>query len=169
VLGRRHRFDPADERALSIWDVIEQEKLTRRIMLGIQIFLGVVGGLTLVVAGVGVANVMFVAVRERTREIGIKRALGARRRHIVAQFVFEALLLALIGGLAGLAVAAAVVFIVDGLPPSNEAMEYLANPKLPWPIALGTVLILTAIGLAAGVFPARRAAAVDPVQSLRYE
>ncbi|HEX7091264.1 MAG TPA: ABC transporter permease [Longimicrobiales bacterium] len=169
VLGRRYRFDPADERALSIWDLIEEEKLTRRIMLGIQIFLGVVGGLTLVVAGVGVANIMYVAVRERTREIGVKRALGARRRHIVAQFVFEALLLALTGGLAGLAVAAAVVLVVDGLPASNEAMEYLANPKLSWPVALGTVLTLTAIGLAAGVFPARRAAAVDPVESLRYE
>jgi putative ABC transport system permease protein len=169
VLGRRYRFDPADERALNLWDLIEEEKLARRIMLGIQIFLGVVGGLTLVVAGVGVANIMYVAVRERTREIGVKRALGARRRHIVAQFVFEALLLALTGGLAGLAVAAAVVLIVDGLPASNEAMEYLANPKLPWPIALGTVLALMAIGLAAGVFAARRAAAVDPVESLRYE
>lgn len=169
ALGRRHRFDPADERALSVWDLIEEEKLTRRIMLGIQIFLGVVGGFTLVVAGVGVANVMYVAVRERTREIGVKRALGARRPHIIAQFVFEALLLALAGGLAGLAVSAAVVFAVDSLPASNMAMEFLANPKLSWPVALATVVALTLIGLCAGVFPARQAAAVDPVESLRYE
>jgi len=169
TLGRRHRFDPADERALSFWDVIEEEKLARRIMLGIQIFFGVVGGFTLVVAGVGIANVMYVAVRERTREIGVKRALGARRVHIVAQFVFEALLLSLSGGLAGLAVAALVVFAVDSLPTSNGAMEFLANPELSWPVALTTVAALTAIGLCAGVFPARRAAAVDPVESLRYE
>src|SRR5690606_13179415 len=99
----------------------------------------------------------------------IKRALGARRVHIVAQFVFEALLLSLSGGLAGLAVAALVVFAVDSLPTSNGAMELLANPALSCPVALTTVAALTAIGLCAGVFPARRAAAVDPVESLRYE
>src|SRR5690606_37855140 len=106
---------------------------------------GVVGGFTLIVAGVGVANVMYVAVRERTREIGVKRALGARRPHIIAQFVFEALLLALTGGLAGLAVAATIVFAVDSLPASNEAMEFLANPKLSWPVAFATVAALAVI------------------------
>jgi putative ABC transport system permease protein len=121
------------------------------------------------VAGIGLANVMYVVVRERTREIGIKRALGARRHHIVSQFVFEALLIALTGGLLGLALAAALVIGVDSIPSSNQAMEFLANPKLSWPIGLGTVGILTLIGLLAGVLPARRAASMDPVESLRYE
>jgi putative ABC transport system permease protein len=170
VLGRRHKFDPADRRALSIWDAIEEERMTRLITGGIQMFLGVVGALTLLVAGIGVANIMYVVVRERTREIGVKRALGARRRHIVSQFVFEALLIALLGGVVGLAVSSAIVLGVDALPDTgNQAMQFLANPKLSWPIGLGTVGILMLIGLIAGVFPARRAAALDPVEALRYE
>lgn len=169
VLGGRYQFDPADERALGIWDFIEEERTTRLITGGIQIFLGVVGGLTLLVAGIGVANIMYIVVRERTREIGVRRALGARRRHIVGQFVVEALAIALLGGAAGLALATAVVLGVDALPNTNKAMQFLANPKLSWPIGLGTVGILSAIGLLAGYFPARRAAALDPVESLRYE
>jgi putative ABC transport system permease protein len=169
TLGRKYQFDPTDERALPLWDFVEEEKLTRRIAVGIQMFLGLVGGLTLLVAGIGVANIMYVVVRERTREIGVKLALGARKRHVMAQFVFEAVAIALTGGLIGLAFAAAVVLGVDSLPNSNEAMQFLANPKLPWPIAIGTVVTLTLTGLFAGYFPAKRAAALDPVEALRYE
>jgi len=133
-------------------------------------FMGLVGAFTLLVAGVGVANIMYVVVKERTREIGVKKAVGARRSHIMAQFVFEALLISLTGGLIGLAFSAAVVFGVDALPTDgNPAMAYFANPKLSWPIASLCIGILMAIGLAAGILPARRAAAVDPVESLRYE
>lgn len=169
VLGARYQFDPDDEGALGIWDFIENLRMTKLISGGIQIFLGVVGALTLMVAGIGLANVMYVVVRERTREIGIKRALGARRRHIVTQFVAEATLLAMTGGLIGLALAAALVVGVAALPDANDAMRFIANPRLSWPIGLGTVAILTGIGVAAGVLPARRAAAVDPVEALRYE
>ncbi len=169
VLGRRHKFDPEDERALPMWDFIEDEKTTNAIGLGIQIFLGVVGALTLLVAGVGVANIMYVVVQERTREIGVKLAIGARKRHIVSQFVFEALALTLLGGTAGLLVAAAVVVGVDSLPSEGSALYYLANPKLSVPIALLCTGILVAVGVTAGVLPARRAARVDPAESLRYE
>src|SRR5690606_5540578 len=135
----------------------------------IQIFLGAVGALTLTVAGIGLANVMYVVVRERTREIGIKRALGARRKHIVTQFVAEATLLAMTGGLIGLGLAATLVVAVASIPDANTAMTFIANPQLSWWIGLGTVGILTAIGIFAGVLPARRAATVDPVEALRYE
>jgi putative ABC transport system permease protein len=169
VLGARYSFDPDDTRALRMWDFIEEERITRAIGLGIQIFLGVVGALTLIVAGVGVANIMYVVVRDRTREIGVKLAIGARRRHVLAQFIFEAVLICLTGGLAGLGLGAAIVAGVAALPDFNEAMFFIANPALPWPVALGTVATLIAIGIVAGVFPARRAAALDPVESLRWE
>lgn len=169
VLGARYTFDPDDTRALGIWDFIEDERMTRNISTGIQIFLGLVGALTLIVAGVGVANIMYVVVRERTREIGVKLAMGARRRHIMAQFVFEALLICFGGGLAGLAVGGSIVAGVASLPDTNEAMFIIGNPTLSWPITLATVAILVGIGVVAGVFPARRAAALDPVESLRYE
>ncbi|MFQ5679169.1 MAG: ABC transporter permease [Gemmatimonadota bacterium] len=169
VLGARYRFDAADRRALSMWDFIEDEKITRAIGLGIQVFLGLVGGFTLLVAGVGVANIMYVVVKERTREIGVKLAVGARGRHILAQFLFEALLISIGGGLLGLGFSTLVVLGVDSLPNTNPAMQYLMNPKLSWPIAAICVSILAAIGLAAGILPARRAARLDPVESLRYE
>jgi len=112
---------------------------------------------------------MYVVVRDRTREIGVKLAIGARRRHIMAQFVFEAVLICLTGGLAGLALGAGIVAGVAALPDANDAMFFIANPALPWPIVLGTVGTLVCIGIMAGVFPARRAAALDPVESLRWE
>jgi putative ABC transport system permease protein len=170
IMGRRYQFDPDDEEALSIWDSLEEERITRAIGLGIQIFLGLVGGFTLIIAGVGVANIMYVVVRERTHEIGIKMAMGARRLHVMSQFVFEALMIAFIGGAVGLAVAATVVVVVDRIPTDgNMAMEFIANPTLSWPIALTCVSVLVMIGLAAGILPARKAARLDPVESLRYE
>src|SRR5690349_8234861 len=170
VLGQKYRFDSKDERALGMWDFIESEKETLAVGLGIQVFMGLVGVFTLLIAGVGVANIMYVVVKERTQEIGIKLALGARRRHIMGQFLFEAMTISVSGGLAGLVTAALIVLGVDQIPTEgNPAMQYILSPRLSWPIALICVSILIGVGLLAGVLPARRAAAVDPVESLRYE
>ncbi len=169
VLGAKHKFDPTDERALPMWDFIESEAQTRAIGLGIQLFLGLVGIFTLIVAGVGVANIMYVVVKERTREIGIKLAVGARKKHIMAQFMFEALSISLLGGLAGMTLSVLAVLIVDSIPASNPAMNYIANPKLSWTITLICGSILMLIGLLSGFLPARRAANLDPVDALRYE
>lgn len=169
VMGRRYKFDPSDERALPMWDFIEQEKEGAKVFLGIQIFLGLVGGLTLLLAGVGVANIMYVTVKERTNEFGVKRAMGALKRHIKVQVVFEALLIALTGGAVGLAFSALVVAALRSMPDKEGAMEFLANPELSAPIAFITVATLVFIGLLAGYFPARKAANVNPVEALRYE
>jgi putative ABC transport system permease protein len=169
VLGRKYKFDPEDIRALQMWDFVEDAKLVNQIGIGIQVFLGLVGAFTLLIAGVGVANIMYVVVRERTREIGIKLAVGARKPHIMGQFIFEAMLIAFVGGGLGLLFSGLVVAATNAIPSDNEAMAYIANPILSWPIALICVSILVMIGLAAGVLPARRAANVDPVESLRYE
>jgi putative ABC transport system permease protein len=134
VLGRRYQFDPSDVRALSMWDFIADKKETDAIGLGIQIFLGLVGAFTLIVAGVGVANIMYVVVRERTREIGIKRAVGARRPHIMAQFVAEACSSRCWAGPSARGGRA----WWRACAPSRRrpAMQYIANPILSWPIAL---------------------------------
>jgi putative ABC transport system permease protein len=169
VMGRKYRFDPKDERALFIWDFLEAEKISQKVNLGVSIFLFSIGFLTLLIAGVGVANVMYVVVKERTQEIGIKKALGARRSYIMAQFIFESLLLALSGGAIGILFCYAVISVVKILPADDGAMQFLGHPILSWSLILFTVGILTAIGFTAGVFPARKAASVDPVESLRYE
>ncbi len=169
VLARKYSFHPDDERTLYIWDFIENEKTSRKIGIGVSIFLGSVGFLTLLIAGVGVANVMYVVVKERTREIGIRMAVGARKSYILWQFIFEALLLAFLGGAAGLLISWGVISIVHLIPSDDGPMQFLGKPVLSTGIMALTTGVLALIGLIAGFFPARRAASVDPVESLRYE
>ncbi len=170
VLGKKYRFDPGDDRALYFNDSIENEALSRRIFQGIQIFLGAVGGLTLFIAGVGIANIMYVVVKERTHEIGIKRAIGARRRHIILQFIMESVLLTGLGGALGLAFALGVIALFGLIPTDgNQALQMIGSPSFSPPIAAFTIGTLIAIGLFAGLYPARRASRIEPVDALRYE
>ncbi len=169
ILGKKYRFDPEDNKALNVWDTIKQTAIAKTILDGIQLFLGVIGALTLLIASVGVANIMYVSVKERTREIGVKRALGARKVHIRRQFIMEALFIAISGGLLGGFVALIIIQILQGIPVSDGPLQFLGKPTFSFPIAISTAAILGIVGLAAGYFPARRAAAVDPVESLRYE
>ena len=163
LLGARHRFDPSDRRALGQWDASEFEQEIRFFLLAFKIFLAVVGGFTLLVGGIGVANIMFVVVRERRIEIGVKRANGARRIDILTQFMSEAALLVGLGALFGFLFAVLVIKLVALIP----ATEEMGEPVISAGVAALTATVLALVALAAGVFPARQAARLDPATCLR--
>jgi putative ABC transport system permease protein len=170
ILGAKYGYDPTDERALSTWNIVKTSKQGQNMIVGIQIFLGMIGALTLLIGGVGVANIMYAVVKERTREIGVKMALGARARWITWPFVLEGLVYTLVGGVAGMTIATLLVTALGLIPDgSNRVLAFLGRPTLSPVIAATTAGILGAIGLAAGYFPARRAASIDPASTLRYE
>lgn len=170
VLGARYGYNPEDKRVMGTWDTVESSRITRNILKGIQIFLGIIGALTLVIGGVGVANIMYAVVKERTKEIGIKMAMGARRSWITGPIVLEGLLYTLLGGAAGVVMAVLIVFILDKIPTEgNEALNLLGKPTLSLPIGLASAAILGLIGITAGYFPARRAASINPAETLHYE
>jgi putative ABC transport system permease protein len=169
VLAQKYKFDPEDKQAVDFWDTVEQERTTNKIFLGIKIFMGVIGGLTLIVAGVGVANIMYVSARKRTKEIGIKMALGAKKRYILAQFISEALMIAFAGGAAGVLLSVGAVEGVNAMALKGDVADILAHPAISLDIMVATALILSLIGFLAGFFPARRAASLNPVEALRYE
>jgi putative ABC transport system permease protein len=170
TLGAKYGFDPEDDRALATWNTVEGAVLMDKIMLGIQLFLGIIGALTLVVGGIGVANIMYAVVKERTSEIGVKMALGARPSWITGPLVLEGLTYTLIGGALGLIMATGLIMIIDWIPTEeNDALQMLGKPTLSVPIAIFNAVVLGSIGLLAGYFPARRAALVEPAETLRYE
>jgi putative ABC transport system permease protein len=169
ILGGKYKFDPKDDKALSLWDTIEGQKTFGKVLLGFHIFLGIIGGMTLLIAGVGVANIMYVAVKERTREIGIKMALGAKRFHIMSQFLLESLLIAILGGGLGIVISVIIVEIWGAIPVKADWMQWIGKPVISMQIAVITAVILGLIGILSGIFPSRKAATVNPVESLRYE
>jgi len=170
VLGAKYGFDPEDERVFGIWDTVESFKEIRNMGIGIQFFLGIIGGLTLIIGGVGVANIMYAVVKERTKEIGVKMALGARRGWITGPIVLEGLLYTLLGGVVGLLMAVGLIVLLDMIPTEgNDALQMLGTPTLSLNIGAFSALILGFIGLLAGYFPARRAASINPADTLRYE
>lgn len=163
VLAERHKFDPSDKEALMLWDTTENMKFLRTFFLGFNLFLGIVGALTLVVGGIGVSNIMNVVVEERTREIGIKMALGATRRYVLGQFLFETLIITFAGGALGLAIAVGIGKLIAMLP----ITEYVGVPTVSLQVAAITAAVLGLVGLLAGYFPARSAASLQPVEALR--
>jgi len=169
LMGAKYHFDPEDTRSLGIWDTREMQRINDNIGIGIQLFLGIIGALTLFVGGMGVANIMFAVVKERTREIGVKMALGAKQRQLMLPFVFEALLMTVLGGVLGTLASLGLIAAIAALPLKGEAFEFLGRPTFSPAIAAATASVLGTIGSLAGYFPARHASSVNPAVSLRYE
>jgi putative ABC transport system permease protein len=164
VLGAKHKFDPEDKEALMMWDTSEFQKFLTYFFLAFRAFLAIIGTFTLIVGGIGVSNIMNIVVEERTKEIGIKMSLGAKKRHVLAQFIFETLMITFVGGLIGFMFA----FMVVKIFPFFKLEEYMGIPEISFSTALIAVGVLGLVGLISGFFPARRAANLNPVQALKF-
>jgi len=169
VMGARYKFDPTDESALGVWDTIEGSREFNNVMVGIKIFLGIIGFLTLLIAGVGVANIMYVSIKERTREIGIKIAVGAKKSLILSQFLLESLMITFMGGLFGMLASIAMTEGFKSLPMQSDILDFMGRPTVSIEIGIAVIVILGMLGTLAGFFPALKAASVSPVEALRYE
>lgn len=174
LLAARYRFDPADERALDMFGSAQLDEIAGGIVTGLKIVLAFIGVLTLAIGGVGVMNIMFVTVQERTREIGVRKALGARRRDIVWQFLLEAMVITMAGGAVGIVCSFGLVWLLSPWPFLAELLDDTSRStdihlRLTPGLLVMTAGALTAVGFISGLLPAMKASKLDPIEALRYE
>jgi putative ABC transport system permease protein len=164
-LGRLHNFDARDKEAAGIWDTVKEAEANRMIIVGMEVFMGAVGVATLFLGGLGVMNVMLVSVRERTREIGVRKALGATRESILRQFFMETIFVVALSGGTGLILSYGFCALVNLLPmpPFFEGM------LTSWKLGGLSIFLLGLIAVLSALYPANRAASVDPIEALRFE
>jgi putative ABC transport system permease protein len=165
MLRHRHRLQPGDEDDFDVQNMAQLLATFQAVSLGLTLFLGTIAAISLVVGGIGIMNIMLATVAERTREIGIRKALGAKDRDIMRQFLIETLVITLGGGLVGL-------MLGWGLTAGGSALarNWLdISATLQWWVVALSVAISTVVGLTSGLYPAFRASRLDPVEALRYE
>jgi putative ABC transport system permease protein len=172
-LGASHGFRPSDRNAIYVANIMEQLSQFRLVSLGLQALLLFIGVLTLGIAGIGLMNIMLVSVQQRTREIGVEKALGARKRHILFQFLAEAMVITGVGGIGGIVLAFTVSKLVGGITfysaiaknGSAADIYLLISPN----IVIIATSVLVCVGVVSGMIPAIQAANLDPIEALRYE
>ena len=164
-LGRLHNFDPRDKEAAGIWDTVKNAEANRMIIVGMELFMGAVGIATLFLGGLGVMNVMLVSVRERTREIGVRKALGATRESILRQFFLETVIVVALSGGTGLILSYGFCALVNLLP----MPPFFAGLLASWKLGALSITLLGLIAVLSALYPANRAASVDPIEALRFE
>ena len=174
ILADRHHFDPEDDKAIGTWDTIEDSDQMMQVNVALEFLLGLIGAITLGVGGVGVMNIMLVSVTERTREIGLLKALGARPSDILTQFLLDSLTLTFIAGAVGMVLAVALGYLIPPMPLYSEQYKTANHEGDIFLTASPSVMlisfgILAAVGIVSGLLPAMRAARMDPVEALRHE
>ena len=165
ILRQRHHIGPREEDDFTVIDMQEIMKSMSQVLGIMQVFLGFVGAISLVVGGIGIMNIMLVSVTERTREIGIRKAVGARRRDILRQFLVESAMLSLAGGIIGLILAALATWMITGV----KLGPYPVKAPMSLDVVMIALSVAIFVGLASGIYPAYRAARLDPIESLRHE